>query len=287
MLALLPLAIVPSAPGMPVPIILDTDAGDDVDDAYAICLAARWPAVRLLAVTCVWGPTLSRAKLARKLLDLCGARDVPVFSADTKEGSNPQLDWAADYPYQRPDESAAEAIVRIVNENPGRITLVTIGALSNAAKALELDPNLPDKLHRLVIMGGLVGQPAPEYNARCDPPATQRVFACGADITMVGLDVTMKARLIDPWMKRLREAGKPWTQALEKLTEVWPHDIPILHDPLALSCVSMNFCKFEPMHIEVDSEGRTQQVEGEPNARVAVDVDADGFLDWYVATVGS
>ncbi|MCD6352250.1 MAG: nucleoside hydrolase, partial [Armatimonadetes bacterium] len=65
----------------PLPIILDTDIGDDVDDAYALVLAGRWTEVDLVAVTCVWRGTLTRGHLARKLLDLMDLRDVPVYTA--------------------------------------------------------------------------------------------------------------------------------------------------------------------------------------------------------------
>jgi purine nucleosidase len=275
----------------PLPILLDTDAGDDVDDAYALVLAARWPAVKLEAVSTVFGPTLSRARLARKLLDLCGAQTVPIFPANHAEGHTPQLDWAAAYPFAPPAETAPQALVRLVNERPGELTLVTIGALSNVAQALDLDPHLGRKLKRLVVMGGWVyqgyaaGEQRPEWNIRCDVAAAQRVLACGAPLTMVGLDVTRRVRLQEPWLERLRQAGHPWTQALLELTARWGHGVPVLHDPLALSCVGAQFCRWQDLRLEIDAAGLTKPVPGPPNVSVALEVEAEAFLDWYCATV--
>jgi purine nucleosidase len=275
----------------PIPIILDTDIGDDVDDAYALVLAARWKAVELVAVTCVWGPTLSRARLARKLLDICEHHHVPVFPADDKQGHNPQLDWAEGYEFQAPVETAAQAIVRLANERLGELTLVPIGALSNVGKALDLDPQLGKKLRRIVLMGGWLDpsqhpeRTPVEYNIGCDPEAGRKVFQSGANIVMVGLDVTLKVRLEREWMERMASAEKPWTHSLVELTACWGHGVPTLHDPLALSCVERDSCTLEPRRIEVDATGRTIPTQGPPNALAAIEVDAPSFLDWYVNTV--
>lgn len=276
----------------PVPIVLDTDIGDDIDDAYALVLAARWPGVKLEAVTTTLGPTLSRARMARKLLDLCGCHDIPVFAADDKTGEGPQLDWAADYPYTRPSQTAPETLVRFGNDRPGELTLVTIGPLGNVGRALSLNPELGRRFKRVVMMAGWIhesyapGGTDPEYNVVADIPSAQSLFASGADLVMVGLDVTMKARLTAPYQEKLGATGKPWCAALLELTKLWG-PVPILHDPLALAMVVEDFCKLERMRLEVDDAGQTKQVVGAPNAEGAISVDADRFLDWYVETAGA
>ncbi len=275
----------------PIPMILDTDIGDDIDDAYALALAARWPAVKLEAVTATFGPTLSRARLARKLLDLMGRQDVPVYAADDKLGSTSQLDWAADYAYTRPVETAPEFLARTANERPGELTLVTIGPLPNLGAALDLNPELGRRYKRFVMMAGWIHESYspdtknPEWNVVADIASAQKVFTSGADLVMIGLDVTMKAQFGEPWQQKLAAAGKPWCDALLELTKLWGHGVPTQHDPLALSMVAGDFCKMERMRLEVDAEGQTKQVPGEPNALAALAVDANRFLDWYVETV--
>lgn len=274
-----------------IPIVLDTDIGDDIDDAYALVLAARWPKVRLEAVTTAHGPTLARARLARKLLDLCGRADVPVYSADDREGETPQLDWASDYPYARPAEDAAEALVRMANEQPGKITLVPIGPLTNLGRALDLDPDFGRKLRRIVLMGGWVYRSYtpestdPEYNIRSNVPAAKKVFSCSADLVMVGLDACMETRFTKEWQDRLAASGKPWAEALLELTRRWPGQVPILYDAITLATVAEGFCRLERMRIEVQDDGQTRRVEGEPNCQAAVGADAQAFLEWYVRTV--
>jgi len=277
--------------GEAIPVVLDTDIGDDIDDAYALVLAAVWPKVHLEAVTTAHGPTLSRARLARKLLDICGQPHVAVYAADDREGDNPQLDWATDYPYRRPPESAAEALVRMANEQPGRLTLVPIGPLTNLGRALDLDPDFGRKLRRIVLMGGWVYRSyspestEPAYNIRSDVPAAKKVFSCGADLTMVGLDACMETRFTTERQEQLAASGKPWAGALVELTRRWSGQVPILYDAITLATVAENFCRLEQMRIEVQDDGQTRPVEGEPNCRAAVEADAQAFLDWYVRTV--
>lgn len=274
-----------------IPIVLDTDIGDDIDDAYALVLAARWPKVRLEAVTTAHGPTLSRARLARKLLDICGRVEVPVYPADDREGETPQFGWAADYSYSRPAQSAAEALVRMANERQGELTLVPIGPLTNLGRALDLDPDFGRKLRRIVLMGGWVYRgytpesTEPEYNIRSDVPAAKRVFSCGGDLVMVGLDACMETRFTAEWQDRLAASGKPWAEALLELTRRWPGQVPILYDAITLSTVAEGFAQLEPMRIEVQDDGQTRPVEGEPNCLAAVGADAQAFLEWYVTTV--
>ena len=276
---------------MPIPVWLDTDIGDDVDDAYCLVLAALWPRIQLVGVSTVHGGALSRAYLASKLLALCGRRDVPVFPGNMREGESPQIDWALDRNYSPPGKLAAEAICEAANKYAGKLVLVTIGALTNAAEAFRRDPALADKLARVIIMGGWVnwGGPFPpkhpEYNIACDPPAARQVFQSAKNITMVGLDVTMQARLEKPWLDKIAAAGKPWTDALVELTRRWGHRVPVLHDPLAFSMIADNFCRLEPRRIEVLDDGHTKPVDGQPNCQVAVEVRASEFLDWYVQTV--
>ena len=278
-----------SAPSKPVPIIIDTDIGDDVDDAYCLVLAARWPEVELVAVTPCYLGTLLRAKLCRKLLDIAGAPHVPVFSANREVHRAPQLTWAEDVDWEPPEETAPEALVRLASERPGELTLVTIGPLTNIKHAAEIDPHFGRKYKRIIAVMGALGEdpanPPHEYNARCDPEGARALFDLGADLVVANVDVTSRARLTEPWMSRLRAVGQPWTDALVKLTELWGGQVPILFDPMGLSCVVNRFCQFQPMRLKIDDEGRTVRVDGEPNCLMAVDGDVPGFLDWYVETV--
>ena len=149
-------------------IIIDTDPG--VDDAHAIMMALAHPNVKVEALTVVGGNVGLHHTVANacKILDVMGA-DVPVFAGcerpliyETKDaaqvhGSDGLGDAGLPTSSRKVEaEHAAVALVRMVNENPGELTLVAIGPLTNVAVALKLDPELPQKFKHFVVMGGTI-----------------------------------------------------------------------------------------------------------------------------------
>ncbi len=189
-------------------IILDTDPG--IDDAMAIFTAMAHPNIDLLGLTTTFGNVSveQATKNALKLVEMAGtdtpvARGVatpwfkepapfPDFVHGVDGFGNLELDDPASNALPI---SAAEFIVREVNEQPGEITLVAIGPLGNLATALQLDPELPSKVKQVVLMGGVIASdgnvsPVAEANILSDPHAADRVFAASWPVVMVGLDVT-------------------------------------------------------------------------------------------------
>jgi inosine-uridine nucleoside N-ribohydrolase len=176
-------------------------------------------------------------------------------------------------------------------------TLVATGPLTNVALLLERGAR-PD---RIVLMGGSIGlgnvTPAAEFNIWADPEAAARVFGSGLDITMVGLDVTHQALVTAERAARLRESGEIGRVVAELLdffsrfhreTYGWPG--PPVHDALALAyLIRPALLETVERHVAVDTEselcrGRTvvdlyRRTDRRPNAHVAVEVDAGGFLD--------
>ena len=183
--------------------LIDTDTASD--DAVALVMALRDPGVRVEAVTVVSGnvPLGQATENALYTLELCGAADVPVFmGADrplVREPAHAQWFHGDDgfgnqnYPPAklRPRGGhAAEAIVRVIRQNPG-IELVTLGPLTNVALALEKDPGVAGNVKRCVVMGGnpcCEGNvtPAAEYNIWCDPEAARAVLRSGMNVELVG-----------------------------------------------------------------------------------------------------
>jgi len=214
-------------------VIIDTDPG--IDDAQAIAFALAHPEINLLGLTSVFGnATIDiTTNNALGLLELFGRPDVPVAqgadrplvqerlaSPDFVHGKDglgntnmPKLDR------QAIDERAAEFIVRMVNAQPGEVTLVAIGPLTNIAHAVVLDPSLPSKTKELVIMGGTVDEPGnvspvAEANFLGDPHAADIVLAHDWPATIMGLDVTHKILLRDQDFVKLRDKAKTTGQFL-------------------------------------------------------------------------
>lgn len=270
-------------------VILDTDIGDDIDDAFALALAIASPELELLGVTTVHGPVEKRARIARKLLESAGAGEIPVYPGFAGCGSPDhepnQAPWAPATGLQPPAQAAVDYLVQAIEDSPGEITLITIGPLSNVAQALEVQPAIAEHLKQIVIMGGSVyrgyagaAEPVAEYNIACDPRAAGRVFECGARLTVVPLDATGTLAL--PWkdIEAIRASATPLARALSELLPLWQQGAarqPVLHDPLTVGLViDPTLGRFEPMRLRVTGDGLTVPAQGAPNASVCLEADA-------------
>ena len=190
-------------------LIIDTDPG--VDDAQAILLALAHPDVQVEAITTVSGNVsidLTTAN-ALKILDVA-EKDIPVYRGCDRPLIN-MPEYAA-YVHgadglgdcgipaskrQAQTEHAVHALVRLANENPGELTLVAIGPLTNLAVALSLDPELPTKFKQLVIMGGAIyskgnaGSLTAEFNIHADPEAAHIVFSSWPMLSLLSWETTL------------------------------------------------------------------------------------------------
>lgn len=192
-----------------VRLVIDTDPG--VDDAHAIMMALAHPDVRVEALTTVAGNVSLDHTTANalKILDVMGRSDIPVYSGAPRAliARNPFADdvhgqdglgncgWPASSRAAE-KEHAALALIRLANENPGELTLVAIGPLTNLALAVSLDPTLPGKYQRLVIMGGAIRAmgnttPVAEFNTYADPDAAAIVFEAWPKFSLVSWETTM------------------------------------------------------------------------------------------------
>jgi len=187
--------------------IIDTDTASD--DAVALMMAMRYPDVQVDAITVVAGnvDVKQASKNARYVRELMGYQ-VPVFNgcdgpilrkleiADWFHGSDGMGNQHYPVPAQPPEaEHAANALVRLFNESPQEITLVTLGPLTNIATALMLDPNLSKCVKHCYVMGGAANiegnvTPAAEYNIWVDPESAYKVLHSGIPITMLGWELS-------------------------------------------------------------------------------------------------
>jgi inosine-uridine nucleoside N-ribohydrolase len=208
---------------MPKKIIIDTDPG--VDDAMAILFALNSPELDVIGLTTVFGNvyTSQATQNALRLVELAGRADIPVAYGAESPLVVP-LGYVADFVHgtdglgntnQRPpdgeaiNQPAAQFIVETVMANPGQVTLVPIGPLTNLALALALEPRLADSVAEVVVMGGAATvngnvNPAAEANIIHDPHAADVIFNAGWPVTMVGLDVTMQTVMTDDYLVGLK-----------------------------------------------------------------------------------
>lgn len=295
-------------------IILDTDIGTDVDDAMALTLALRSPELKLEAVTTVYGDVDLRSRMALKLMRLAGVENIPVASGISRPLlRNREVWWAGhegvgllteeDQALMPSDIHAVDLIISQIMANPGEITLVPIGPLTNIAAAIIKEPRLIENAAGIIMMGGVARifdnaplLPPIEHNIRCDPEAAAVVFESGIPITMVGLDVTVKVKINSTHLQRIKETNTPLTDALGRMIEKWWEFIGAnsspMHDPLAVAtCISPDLIKTLSCKVLVETQGKhtTGQTLAIPDVesriRVASDVNSNEFLNILMSRV--
>ncbi|HEX4486365.1 MAG TPA: nucleoside hydrolase, partial [Terriglobales bacterium] len=140
-------------------VIIDTDIGDDIDDAFALALALHSPELKILGVTTTFGDTELRAKLTDRFLGEAGRPDIPVAAGTATEAKNPmsQHRYAEGGMFAKPSRGkAVDFLLEQIQKYPGQITLIGIGPLINVGEAIDKDPATFKKLKRVVIMGGSI-----------------------------------------------------------------------------------------------------------------------------------
>lgn len=293
-----------NAAASPEKVILDTDIGDDIDDAFALALALSSPRVQLLGVTTAWGDTDLRARLAARFLSRTGHSRIPVAAGPKTHAVYPftQLRWAEAWPEPKPGwPDAVDFMLDAIRRNPGQITLISIAPFSNIGALIDRDPAAFRQLKRVVIMGGSIHRgygdlgylpdhgPDPEYNVLMDIPAAKRLFAAGVPLYMMPLDST-QLKFQEVLRSTLFSQGTATTNALSELYEQWTastqNPTPTLFDAMAVAySLRPDLCPTEPMHIVVDDKGYTRAEPGEPNAQVCLNSDSDKFFHFYIPAV--
>ncbi len=305
-------------------VIIDCDPG--IDDALALVFARGHPDLEVRGITTVagnvdLGQTTANALRVR---DYLGMRDVPVVAGSPGPLLRPVLDardvhgssglGAASIPASPSgpaDGHAVDYLAAAIGAEPGQITLIAIGPLTNIALAVRRYPRLVTQVRDFVIMGGSAGRgnvtPAAEFNIAADPEAAAIVFGAGWTVTMVGLDVTLRARATAAVRDRMRGLGRLAADLLLPSLSGYgavsrgtgpavgqpgwpaPPDGPAVHDVCAVAAVAApGLLTCAPARVEVETAGRwtagmtvtdfTAPAD-DCNARVAVAIDAEGFWD--------
>jgi inosine-uridine nucleoside N-ribohydrolase len=262
-------------------IILDTDPG--VDDAIAIFLALRSPELHVVAVTPVCGnvPLSLTLPNALRLVEIAGRTDIPVaagaatplvrrlVAAKYAHGNNGLGGVDFPEPKLKPvSETASELIRRIVRANPGDISIVAVGPLTNVATVLKSDPTIAPLIKSIVIMGGSLSggniTPAAEFNFYVDPEAARIVFDSGVPLTMVGLDVTNKVIIREEQVRILEAAQNPVSQAagkilranFDRLSKTGHANGFAMHDPLTVAqLIDPSVVTLKDYFVEIETTG--------------------------------
>lgn len=292
----------------PIPVILDTDIGDDIDDTWALALLLKSPELDLKLVVGDYGEAAYRAKLLAKYLERAGRSDVPVgIGLDIAPfGDGRQAAWVKDYDLKsypgRVLTNGVQAIIDTVMNSPQTVTLICIGPVPNIAEALKREPRLAQRARFVGMQGsvrtgyGDAKQPIAEWNVKCDPKALQQVFAAPWDITITPLDTCGLVTLKGAKYRRILESTNRIATDLLTNYRHWlvnqptlaqdlaDHHSSTLYDTVAVYlAIRQDLCVTEKLNLRVTADGFTViDPQGKPVTVATRWKDLGAFEDFLV-----
>lgn len=298
-----------------IPIVYDTDLGEDIDDLYALYLALFHPRIKVLAVTTVHGDTQAKARLAAKVLRKAGFPDIPVgagigMSRDRirKKQVHPRPEDAASfigYVSVEDEESAREfptarsVIAKVLRTSPAPVTLVIEGAFSNIAQAIRNAGTCRANIRGIAAMAGETQRVMSEYNVVCDPEAADEVFNSGLPVFMGTYDITARLRMTMADVQQAFGASdNPVHQVLHDCTQLWWGKVqggrkagPVLYDLVPIFWLAdQSSVKTRASSIRVElrgqyTRGQTVRTGNSDNVMESLDLDADSMVREFVGTM--
>jgi len=299
-------------------IVIDCDPG--IDDAQAIIMAHRHPNIKIEAITSVSGNVGidQTTQNVLKILDVLEADQIPVYqgaaSGLVEQGNNASFVHGknglgdVEIPKSKrkiEEDPAALALIQLAKENPGELELIAIGPLTNLALALRLDPQLPSRYKRLVIMGGAhfaqgntENLPA-EFNIYADPDAASVVFENWEKLTMISWEATVSHGMPINDYQALFGYDNPRSAFLQKVTAksldylktVLKTNMSFSADPLAMAVLMEPdiVTEVEEKYVQVERFGRLTRgmtvvdwwglTNKPPNTEIVMKVDTLRFFD--------
>jgi inosine-uridine nucleoside N-ribohydrolase len=277
-----------------MPAILDTDIGSDMDDAFALALLVASPEIELRGVTTSGSESEVRAWIVCRFLTAVGRKTIPVAAGALPQPER-KIEGQFQYRYHpavifnrtaKPiKQDAVEFLYQHLKADPGKITILTTGPLTNIARLLDKHPDCKPWIKRLVISGGIMPAKSKmkqdDANIWYDYEAAKAVVAAGVPLTIVAGSQAASPTLTRELRKQIFKACTPLTfqlQALYQLSE--QIDSPLADAHAAAFCISSKSFGRAPARIEVTKNGFLY-AEGKPNGEFA-SIPAEDFKKWFL-----
>jgi inosine-uridine nucleoside N-ribohydrolase len=296
-------SLVFAASTAPLPVILDTDIGDDIDDTWALAILLKSPELDLKLVTTTFGKAEYRAKIVARLLTVAKRTNIPIgLGAGGHAGEGGQQPWVQDYKLESypggiaPD--GVQALIDTVRQSATPLTIISIGPSDTVAAALTRDPGLAAKATFVGMQGsvrkGYDGGPVcPEWNVKANIPAAQKaLLAPWRKETITPLDTCGLVKLSGARFQTLAQSQDPLVKAVLENYRIWAKkdqldQSSILFDTVAVYLAYPGpkpFLQFEDLNINVSPEGITRiDTHGRPMTVATAWKSLDGYEDWMVA----
>ncbi len=260
-----------------IPVILDTDIGDDIDDTWALALLLKSPELDLKLVVTDQGKPEYRAKIVARLLEIAGRTDVPIgLGLPVIGGEGGQAPWVKDYDLPkypgRVYRDGVQALVNVIMQSPEPVTLICIGPVPNIEQALEREPGIAQRA-RFVGMDGSIRsgyngkqRPEAEYNVKANAKAARGALSASWTVTITPLDTCGIVRLIGDQYAAVRDCPDPLVRAVVENYRIWlgknmdraDKASSILFDTVAVYlAISQDLLTMESLGIRVTDDGFT------------------------------
>ena len=259
-------------------ILIDTDLGDDLDDAFAL-MSAMCLDLEVIGVTTVFRDTRSRARMAKKLLRDFGYTDTPVYPGWSEYAPQPEnhenvclfgpeLNAPEYEPEGNDPDDAVDFIIESCRRWGKELTVIAIGPFCNLAKVIEKDPQALALVGKVCIMGGAYFKQYADWNVMCDVPAAEVMFRSLPNLHCIGADVTHLLYADNTLLNALNSGAMGY---LSTLYREWRQRDPngpfLLHDVLAIYyALDPSICAMESIHVQLitqgPAKGLTLNVEG-------------------------
>ena len=299
-------------------VILDTDIGDDIDDALALALICASPELELVGVTTVFGNVLARARQARTVLKVAGERfaRIPVSAGcGASMASRPNHGVKSYLDDTLPNQDgtclpeselppldqrhAVKFLIDTIMAGKGDIIPIMIGAMTNLATAMVMERRIVAKIPKIVAMAAEFKRPFAEWNIWCDPEAAHIVFSSGIPMDVITWDIGHTVMFDQSHIDRLNTSQRPLSQRLAAAVAAWQkthgdpkHAMPALYDPMAVATmIQPDLCTWRSGTVSVELAGSktygftTFAEEKNGPHRIAWDANREQSLEFYLTRI--
>jgi inosine-uridine nucleoside N-ribohydrolase len=269
------------------PILIDTDVGADIDDAFALGLAFGSPALDVRGITTVGDDAHKKAMLICRFLTATGRRHTRVAVGAKPQPSRPITDLYKYYYHPDPlfnrttkpeQQSAVEFLYGRLNPK-SKTTLVALGPLTNIARLIEEHPDATAMIERVILM---------ESNVAMDIAAARKVFSAKLPLLAISDDACQALRLDDKKIKKVFSPGTALTRQVQAMYQMWDRPNPPLGETLAVAmCLDQRFAKFEERSVIVNQQGQLTESNDAAPVRIVTSVKSAEFADWYTGRMAA
>ena len=270
-----------------VAVLIDTDLGTDIDDAFALGLAFGSHELDVRGITTVGDDTQQRAMMVCRFLTVTGRRHTAVAAGSKPQPKRPITDQYKYYRHpdvlfdrtKKPERQSAAEFLAARLQPPQKVTLLALGPLTNIAQLLDANAKAAGQVASVILL---------EANIKLDIPAARKVFAADVPLVVLKTDACKDLYLTDREVQAIFGPGTPLTRQVQTLYQMWNRSNPPVAEALAVAmCFEHRLTDTVSKSLSVNDHGLVTESDGKPNATLVTSVQAVEFKNWYTRRMAS